>query len=268
LRTEGARVSELLQSQLRQPLGMNALQPQLFGGQQIFVEGVGPAQAGGYEFAPLFTSNGVAVQFDAVGGSGRTFGDQFIFSGLQDAAAFSLGQFHFQTDGLRANNDVNRNAYSAFVQVGLSPSVRLQAEVRDDRREQGDLSFAFDPSDFSSRVRHKLDLQSARLGGYFAFDPRSDLVVSAIAGRSKERQYLRDDASWFFEDAKACSPRGPVRLSRFERAGARGCLGLSQRDDDRRERLRRLEPRHTRAIGLRLRDLHRVAGGSPQLGLS
>ena len=203
LRTEGARVSELLQSQLRQPLGMNALQPQLFGGQQIFVEGVGPAQAGGYEFAPLFTSNGVAVQFDAVGGSGRTFGDQFIFSGLQDAAAFSLGQFHFQTDGFRANNDVNRNAYSAFVQVGLSPSVRLQAEVRDDRREQGDLSFAFDPSDFSSRLRHKLDLQSARLGGYFAFDPRSDLVVSAIAGRSKERQYLRDDASWFFEDRES-----------------------------------------------------------------
>jgi len=200
LRTEGARVSELLQSQLRQPLGMNALQPQLFGGQQVFVEGVGPAQSGGYEFSPLFTSNGVAVQLDAVGGSGKTFGDQFIFSGLQDAFAFSLGQFHFQTDGFRANNDVNRNVYSAFAQVGLSPSVRLQAELRDDTRKQGDLSFAFDPSDFSSRLRDDTKLSTARLGGYFAFDPRSDLIVSAIAGRGSNRQYLNNDTSWYNED--------------------------------------------------------------------
>lgn len=203
LRTEGARVSELLQSQLRQPLGMNALQPQLFGGQQVFVEGVGPAQAGGYEFSPLFTSNGFGVQLDAVGGSGKTFGDQFIFSGLQDATAFSLGQFHFQTDGFRPNNDVQRNAYSAFVQVGVSPSVRLQAEVRDDTRKQGDLSFRFDPADYSSRLRDDLELKSARLGGYFAFDPRSDLVVSAIAGRSTEQQYLTDDPSWFTEDRES-----------------------------------------------------------------
>lgn len=225
LRSEGARVSELLQSQLRQPLGMNALQPQLFGGQQIFVEGVGPAQAGGYEFAPLFTSNGVAFQLDAVGGSGRTFGDQFIFSGLQDAVAFSLGQFHFQTDGFRKNNDVNRNAYSAFVQVGLSPSVRLQAEVRDDRRKQGDLSFQFDPVDFFPRLRNDLELTTARLGGYFALDPRSDLVVSAIAGRSKERQYLTDDPSWFNEDRE--SLRSFEAQYAYRASGAQWLAGVS-----------------------------------------
>lgn len=200
LRTEGARVSELLQSQLRQPLGMNALQPQLFRGQQLFIEGVGPAQAGGYEYSPLFTRNGVAMQLDAVGGSGRTFGDQFIFSGLQDAVAFSLGQFHFQTDGLRVNNDVNRNVYSAFVQVGLSPSVRLQLELRDDAAKQGDVSFAFDPADFFPRLRDDTDLSTARIGGYFAIDPRSDIVVSGIAGRATNRQSLIDDPSWFSDD--------------------------------------------------------------------
>lgn len=200
LRTEGARVSELLQSQLRQPLGMNALQPQLFRGQQFLIATVGPAQSGGYEFAPLFTRNGVAAQLDAIGGSAKTFGDQFIFSGLQDAFAFSLGQYHFQTDGLRTNNDLNRNVYSAFMQVGLSPSVRLQAEFRDDAARQGDLSLGFDASDFFPRLRDDLQLSTVRLGGYFGIEPGSDLVVSAIAGRAHERQYLADDPSWFTED--------------------------------------------------------------------
>jgi tetratricopeptide (TPR) repeat protein len=200
LRTEGARVSELLQSQLRQPLGMNALQPQLFRGQNFFVEGVGPAQSGGYEFAPLFTRNGIAARLDAVAGSASTVGDQLVLSGLQDSIAFSLGQFHFETDGLRANNDLNRDVYSAFLQVGLSPSVRLQAQVTDDFAKQGDLSLQFDPADFYPRLRENTRLSTARLGGYFAFDPRSDLVVSAIAGSAKDRQFLTDDPTWFNDD--------------------------------------------------------------------
>lgn len=189
IRTEAARVSEQLQSQLRQPLALNTLQPQALADRQLVVEGAGPVQASGQEFTPLFNRNRTALKLDAVAGNHGTVGDQLFVTGLNDNLAYSLGQYHLQSRGLRLNNDTRRNLSSAFVHLALAPSVRVQAELRDDRTKQGDLSLRFDEDNFSPTLRDEFQQQSVRLGGIAVIDPASSVVVSMISGRGKEQLY-------------------------------------------------------------------------------
>jgi tetratricopeptide (TPR) repeat protein len=200
VRTEAVRVSELLQSQLRQPIGLNTLQPQQLADRQLVVEGAGPVQASSHEFAPLFSRNQVLVNFDGLVGGYDTVGDQLFVTALADNVAFSLGQYHHESSGLRPNNDSARNLYSAFVHLGLTPSIRVQAELRDDRTKQGDLSLRFDPDNFSPVFRDDFQQQTARLGGIVVLDPSSSLVMSAIAGRAEETLYSTLDPLDRFED--------------------------------------------------------------------
>ena len=60
-RHEIARVSELLQSQLLQPLNVTPVQPQLAESNLFIQEGAGPAQASLNEFNPLFLRNRIDV---------------------------------------------------------------------------------------------------------------------------------------------------------------------------------------------------------------
>lgn len=200
IRSEAARVSEQLQAQLRQPLALNTLQPQALADRQLVVEGAGPVQASGQEFTSLFNRNRVALKVDAVAGDHGTLGDQLFVTGLNGSLAYSLGQYHQESKGLRPNNDSRRDLYSAFVHLALTPSVRVQAELRDDRLEQGDLSLRFDEDNFSPTRRGEFKQQSVRLGGLFQFDPASSLVVSAISGRSKEQLYSKLAPLDRFED--------------------------------------------------------------------
>ncbi len=193
-------MSELLQSQLRQPLGLNTLQPQLLRDPQFKVETSGLTQAGANEFNPLFTRNQVAAQVDTMAGSAGTAGDQIFVSGLKDTLAWSLGQYRFQTQGQRENNDQRQDLLNAFVQLALSPTVRLQAELRSETGKQGDLAARFDRTDFAPKLRDDTRLDTFRAGGWFALDARSELMVSAIAGTSREHLYLTDDPSYDIQD--------------------------------------------------------------------
>ncbi len=200
VRSEGARVGELFQAQLRQPLALNTVSPELLTDRrQVFAE-LGPAQASSHEFTPLFGRDQVAIKVDGLLGSNRTIGEQVFASALTGNIAYSAGQYHYETKGLRENNDLKRDTYDAFVQVGLTPSVRIQAELRDDRSRQGDLSFRFDSDDFSRNLRDESQRQLVRVGGIVVLDQRSSIVVSALTGRFKEKLFSKLDPGNSFED--------------------------------------------------------------------
>ena len=74
-------------------------------------------------------------------------------SGIVGRAAFSAGQFHYQSDGYRENNDVEHNIYTLFGQAALTDTLSVQAENRSRRTEQGDLTQKFDPDNFSRAGR-------------------------------------------------------------------------------------------------------------------
>ena len=179
-RHEIARVSELLQSQLLQPININPVQPHLAESNLSILDGAGPADLSFNEFNPLFNRNRLALQLSGIAGGQNTFGDEIVFSGVQGKASFSIGQFHYETDGFRENNDLTKNIYNAFAQIALSPKTSILAELRSKDTKEGDLPLLFDPDNFSPFLRNKADSDSIRLGLRHSFTPNSDLIATVI----------------------------------------------------------------------------------------
>ncbi|MBR9987327.1 MAG: FecR domain-containing protein, partial [Desulfosarcina sp.] len=75
-RHEIARVSELLQSQMLQPLNVTPIQPSLAETKRFILDGTEPSAPGFNEFSPLFLRNRLALQASGVVGSQSTWGDE------------------------------------------------------------------------------------------------------------------------------------------------------------------------------------------------
>lgn len=129
-RYESARASELLQSQLWQPLSAYPLQPQLSETGISTVEGAGPQRPGFNEYHSLFTQDGVYGAVNGYGGSDGTWGNDLVGSFLAGPIAVSLGQYHFESDGWRENADQEQDIYSGFVQWQVAPGTSVQYEYR------------------------------------------------------------------------------------------------------------------------------------------
>ena len=146
-RHEIARVSELLQSQLLQPINITPIQPLLAESNLFLVSSAGPARLSFNEFNPLFTRNGIWFQTTGLGGENNTYGGEGVLSGIYNKASFSLGGFHFQTDGFRKNANQNDDIGTAFAQFELSPQTSIQGEYRYRNSVRGDIRLRFFPDD-------------------------------------------------------------------------------------------------------------------------
>lgn len=176
---ETARASELLQSQLLQPLNSTPIQPHLAESRLLVPSFSGPTQMSFNEFNPVFSRNGFNYQVSGVVGTLDTYGDEAVHSGLWDNLSYSLGQFHYQTQGFRKNNDLDQDIYNAFVQATVTPDLSLQAEYRHRELEHGDLLFKGDlKNDFDASFRRKLRTDIARTGMRYALTPNSDVLAS------------------------------------------------------------------------------------------
>lgn len=179
-RHEIARVSELLQSQLLQPINITPLQPQLAESDLFILNGAGPSAPAFNEFNPLFARNRVAFQANGIVGNNNTSGDDLVLSGIQNKISYSVGQFHYETDGFRENNDLKSDVYNLFVQTNLQHNTSVQAEIRTARRKGGDLNSSFDQSGFSTTFREEQKIDSARFGFHHTFSPKSEIIGSLI----------------------------------------------------------------------------------------
>jgi tetratricopeptide (TPR) repeat protein len=181
-RHEIARVSELLQAQLLQPINIDPLQPSIEESDLNIVAGAGPARTTFNEFTPLFERNRLRLVTSMFGGSNDTWGDELVLSGLRDHLSFSLGQFHSDTNGFRENNDTENNFYNIFAQIAVMSWLNLQAEYRRRETEQGDIQLNFDPNNFSTSQRYEIRQDKGRLGGHVTLSPQSDVIASFIYG--------------------------------------------------------------------------------------
>ena len=179
-RHEIARVSELLQSQLLQPLNINPIQPQLAQSNLFFLEGLGPSQPSFNDYYPLFARNRFALQADGVAGNHGILGDDLVQSAVWGKVSYSLGQFHYESNGFRKNNDLDEDIYDAFVQTSLTYKTSLQAELRYVDVSNGDLTLRFEPDNFEPNLRQKETLHSGRLGLHHALTPSSEIISSFI----------------------------------------------------------------------------------------
>ncbi len=179
-RHEIARVSELFQSQLLQPININPIQPSLAESNLLILNGSGPSNTSFNEFNPLFTRNRLALQTSGIYGSNNTWGEEIVQSGLWDNFSYSLGQFHHETDGFRENNDVKRDIYNFFVQGSLTSYINIQGEYRSREGDQGDVHQYFDGDKAKKKKRRKKDQDTARIGLSFFLSPNSTFIVSGL----------------------------------------------------------------------------------------
>jgi len=175
-----ARVSELLQSQLLQPINITPIQPTLAESNLFILDGAGPSDPSFNEYNPLFNRNRLSLQANGIVADKNTVGEDIVQSGVLGRMSYSLGQFHYETDGFRKNNDQNRDIYNTFFQMNLSHKTSVQAEYRYTDTEKGDLELKFDLEDFDSPFKQEEQIDSVRLGLHHSFTPNHDLIASFI----------------------------------------------------------------------------------------
>jgi tetratricopeptide (TPR) repeat protein len=190
-----ARDSELLQSQLLQPLNLNPVQPRLAGNGLNFLDDTGPYGVGSTEYTRLFTGNQIRFVGDGIVGQHDTRADNVIVSGLYDRLSFSAGQFHYETDGIRENNDARNDIYNFFLQSAITPSTSAQVEIRGTDINVGDLRILFDPANYRGTLRTPGETTTIRIGGRHRLSATGVVIGSYL---HYELDSLASDAGFGF----------------------------------------------------------------------
>jgi len=175
-----ARVNELFQSQLLQPLNLTAIPPQLGESNLFILDTAGPAELAFNEFNPLIARNHWTVQGAGIVAGNGTRGEHVTVSGIEDRLSYSLGQFQFESDGFRANNDIDTEVRNAFVQYRPNAATTFLGELRSSETEKGDLRLLFDPTNYSSLIRQTDAVDSVRLGVRRALDERNEVLAAVL----------------------------------------------------------------------------------------
>jgi tetratricopeptide (TPR) repeat protein len=175
-RHEIARVSELLQSQLLQPINITPIQPGLTESNLFLISAQGPVSAGFNTFNPLFNRNQATLQASGLRAENDTWGGEGIVSGIYNKLSLSAGYNHFETDGWRDNADQNDDIANVYAQYELSYKTSVQAEYRYRDTDRGDTQMRFFDDDFRPRINQDDKTKSVRLGLRHSFSPNSVLI--------------------------------------------------------------------------------------------
>ena len=177
---EIARVNELFKSQLLQPLNTTPI-PAQAGQASLFLNPTaGPSDVSINEFSQLFSRDQLRIQASGVVGGNDTIGNDATLAGIWNRFSFNLGQYHFETDGFRENNDSQQDIFNAFFQYALSDNSSALVEWRMTETEQGDLNLLFNPTQFIPSFRQDEKTDSVRLGLHHELSTKSELLVSLL----------------------------------------------------------------------------------------
>ncbi len=189
-RTETARVSELLQSQMLQDLNQTPIPAALGETNLNIVTQGGPTTPGYNEFTPLFQSNGLQVGVNGVLGSDDTKGIEGTASVLYDRYSISASGFAYDTSGWRDNGDIRHKIGNVFFQTAITPEINGQLEFRTRRTEYGDIEQVWDPDQFEDGNDRDIDQDSYRAGLRWSPTPNSDVLLSMIYSDTNDKENI------------------------------------------------------------------------------
>ena len=187
-RQEITRASELLHAQLLQPVSSMPVAPQLSFGNLNLLLNLGGSRTGYNEYSRLFEQNGLRGYLSGFAGNLKTSGDVAIASALSGRMAFSAGQFHYETEGFRPNNDIRHDIYNLFAQGDIRPDFSIQAEFRDRTTKSGDVAMHGEPEIFDDSLRRDFRNEIGRIGLRYSPSAGKDILVSVIDGRLRDSQ--------------------------------------------------------------------------------
>jgi len=175
-RHEIARVSELLQAQLLQPINIIPVKPRFSA--TYLDPGTGLAGTALNEYTPLFERNQMKLLASEGFGNNDAFNAELTVSGIYEQLSFSLGRLYSKSNGFRENNDELNDLYNVFAQLAVTPKLNIQIEHRSRDSQYGDLALRFDPETFNPFVRTNIKQRDTRIGGHFVISPKSRIVAN------------------------------------------------------------------------------------------
>ena len=188
-RHEAAQRSVLFQAALLQPLSIDPVQPYSQESDLLILPGTDPVDPSIREYSPLFVRKGFQAAGSLVGGDDRTFSDNLVFSGLHEHVAYSIGQFHYETDGFRRNANIAHDVYHSFFQWQMRSKLFLQADLQKRETDRGDLRFNYDGSDVDPAFRTRKESVLQRIGLSASLGSRSTLLLAMRSIDRSEREF-------------------------------------------------------------------------------
>jgi len=186
-----ARVSELLRSQLLQPVNITPIQPRLAESNLFLLSSLGPAALGFNEFNTLMVSRDrITALTSGLIGDNKTLGGEAVVAGIYNKLSYSVGWSSFTTDGWRTNGQQQDHNGNGFLQYEISPQTSIQAEYRYRNNERGDTRNRFFPADFFPGEKNEEKTNYYRLGVRHNFSP--DSILIATGGYQTKETSLND----------------------------------------------------------------------------
>jgi tetratricopeptide (TPR) repeat protein len=195
-RHEIARVSELLQSEMLAPLTLNPIEPGTAQSDLTSRRVPTIPNPSFMEYTSLFVRDQLGLRVNAVGGSNDTYGENLLLSGLFGRYSFGIGQFHYETDGYRENNDYQDTAYNAFVQTLVTPQTSLLAELGRRELEHGDITQRVPVPQADPTYRRALDQDLARVG--FRHSPSPSATILGVATYTERTETTHKETTGTF----------------------------------------------------------------------
>src|SRR5574337_247642 len=237
-RHEIARVSELLQSQLLQPINITPIQPHLAESNLFLISSQGPGRLAFNEFNPLFTRNGITFQPSGLVGENSTHGGEGVISGIYQKASFSFGGSHFDANGFRQNSNQRDDIANAFLQWEFSPQTSAQFEYRFRNTRTGDLQLNFFRDDVQPNLKVSAETESWRVGLRHDFSPNSTTLGSFMYQRRDDLTHDTPSPVFIALDLKDSDQRGiSIELQHLFRSHYINLTGGVGYFDIRRERI-------------------------------
>ena len=174
-----ARVSEALQSQIREPLSFPGMDPQLSSDNLAILRDTGPSRPGASEFGFLFNRNQIRFQGEGITGNKATNGEELVIGGLAETSAFAMSQLHYETHGFGENDAATKNIQDLFIHGQVSSDTSAQLDVKHTDLRLGQTFFAFDPT-FLNPTTISEDSDSFRVSGRHLVDSTADWIWSTI----------------------------------------------------------------------------------------
>jgi tetratricopeptide (TPR) repeat protein len=178
-RHEVARVSELLRSQLLQPINITPIQPTQAVSNLLLISSLGPMSASFQEFNTMMV-NRDRLTFLGSGlyGNLNTSAGEGIVAGIFGKLSFSAGYSNFRTDGWRPNATQRDGNVNVFMQYELTPKTSIQAEYRYRNLQVGDIQQRFFDDNFEPFFNNAIVNNTFRIGGRHSFTPNSILLAN------------------------------------------------------------------------------------------
>jgi Tfp pilus assembly protein PilF len=194
-RLENARVSELLQAQLRQSPHTEPLAP------QELIPGLPIVQS--TQALALFDPSALLEENRSGARLGVSAGNHHLWGSLANAwtsvgeGQISLGHFGYRTDGAKPGLGVRLHTENLLWQTPVVPDFNLQLELRRSRNRGGDVTQVLNPLSSAPESQRRIDTDTARVGWRYAPRPELEWLSSLVW---RQRDFRAVDISRFDAD--------------------------------------------------------------------